>query len=588
MIKNPKLLFYKGMFSECLEHYENTDKVFPVTIGAMVFLGKIEEARASYKKNYSSANDHSEEDYFLATFFMILGLVRVSEYKEAELTIDKLRSSSRNSASYVIIQAEAFLDYYYGRTNLSLEKATAVYRSALAENDLYFQILSLDLMGHAHIQKGEVFQAIDYFKQALKHSQKIKNKALVNTLELTIRKFELRFFSLDKATEFLIEETDHYSHLDLSLEIINQTILRSEYETAQKMLNDLGTQVYIKKNRRQMAKFQLRYCFFHLVKGQPMQALNLIEATEKYLVAGVDNELLLQLYGLKFDIYKSLAVDDQTISKIKKIILELSQNTQSLKNEIFLYRRGLTQKIPQLLSSNDSVGEMLIALKSQEQNSRDLILKNKLSFFLYEYYGIKYEEQCLLIDLKAGQGVRFCHQSGVHLFELTSELFVTMLRKFADEKIWSKQQMLESAWGIKEYNPLHHDPLLYQAIARLRKMTQVDWVLFNESGIEFKHPIYFVEGLKGKKKSLKKEDQQLSELSENDSVALISFSDSLNYRQLGLLNHLKVGEFIQPGAYRKKYSIGTMTAYRDLQDLTDMGYLVKRGNARSTSYWRAK
>jgi hypothetical protein len=283
-----------------------------------------------------------------------------------------------------------------------------------------------------------------------------------------------------------------------------------------------------------------------------------------------------------------LSVDDQTINKIKKTILELSQKTQSLKNEIFLYRRGLTQKIPQLLSSNDSVGEMLIALKSGEQNSRDLILKNKLSFFLYEYYGIKYEEQCLLIDLKAGQGVRFCHQSGVHLFELTSELFVTMLRKFADEKIWSKQRMLESAWGIKEYNPLHHDPLLYQAIARLRKMTQVDWVLFNESGIEFKHTIYFVEGLKCKKKTLKKEDQQLSEVSENDSEALISFSDSLNYRQLGLLNHLKVGEFIQPGAYRKKYSIGTMTAYRDLQDLTDMGYLIKRGNARSTSYWRAK
>lgn len=582
MIKSCKSLFFRGMFKECMVVPDHSLEAVPYKIGSMIFQGQVEEAKVLYHVKFSSSTQLELEEYKLATFFIILGLVRVSEYKEAEEAIRKLKKIKVHTDSLVTLQAEAFLDYYYGRTHLSFEKAQKVYHQALAQENVYFQILSVDLMGHAFIQKGEVFQAIDYLKKALEHANEIKNVALINTLELTIRKFELRFQSLDKSLDFLLQETDHYSHLDLSLEIISQCIVRSDFDKAQQILNQYGPQIYIKKNRRQMAKFQLRYSYFHLVQGQPMQALNLIEATEKYLVVGVDNEILLQVYGLKFDIYQYLNADESIIKSIAHTILELSKKTQSIKNDIFLYKRGLTKKLPPLRSSNDLIGEVITALKSNKESARKLIIKHKLNLFLYDIYNVRFTTECLLIDLKNGQGIRFCQNLGAHLFELPSELFVTLLRRLAQNSHWDKQSILESVWGIKQYNPIHHDPLIYQAIARLRKITLIDWVEFNENGLEFKRPITFVET-----PSLARHDHP-QKMSEKKSKALVTISDSLNYRQLSLMNVLKIGDFIQPGTYRKKYSIATMTAYRDLQDLTDLGYLVKRGNARSTSYWRVK
>ncbi len=79
-------------------------------------------------------------------------------------------------------------------------------------------------------------------------------------------------------------------------------------------------------------------------------------------------------------------------------------------------------------------------------------------------------------------------------------------------------------------------------------------------------------------------ENQLINLFNNKVSKYSKLDDKLNDRQVKIIEYLQVEKKISRNEYVKLMGITFMTAFRDLKELLDLGYLQQKGNGRGTYY----
>ncbi|MFN8846525.1 MAG: hypothetical protein ACK5W9_06710, partial [Bdellovibrionales bacterium] len=122
-----------------------------------------------------------------------------------------------------------------------------------------------------------------------------------------------------------------------------------------------------------------------------------------------------------------------------------------------------------------------------------------------------------------------------------------------------KEELINEVWGL-EYHPLHHDSMVYAAIARLR----------DQIPIEIRDGKYRLPS-----------DIKVSLLSSNrlDSI-------KLNERQRKILQSFEIENSIQRKYLVEKLGISERTALRELSELVRLGLLKQKGSGRGVHYVR--
>jgi DNA-binding winged helix-turn-helix (wHTH) protein len=136
----------------------------------------------------------------------------------------------------------------------------------------------------------------------------------------------------------------------------------------------------------------------------------------------------------------------------------------------------------------------------------------------------------------------------------------------------TKEELIEFLWEHR-YRPLHHDPLIYQAITRLRENlgSHGHWIEAISEGYRLMPAVELV--------SATAEVHALPKISPKEGHFF-----QLNTRQIRILRLFKQKEFLGVNDCIKVFKVSDMTIKRDLAFLLGLGLLVRHGRARATRY----
>ena len=146
-----------------------------------------------------------------------------------------------------------------------------------------------------------------------------------------------------------------------------------------------------------------------------------------------------------------------------------------------------------------------------------------------------------------------------------------------------KDDLVREAWGYT-YDQLRHDPMIYTALASLRKsLGPVGfWIETQDQGW----------ALKNRGQQVTFTDRETIEVEPptiqpgKESLVASSVSD-LNWRQMKAISKSKLKEPWTVPRYKDMFEVSTMTAWQDLYALAKAGYLTRIGRGRATVYLHA-
>jgi DNA-binding winged helix-turn-helix (wHTH) protein len=229
----------------------------------------------------------------------------------------------------------------------------------------------------------------------------------------------------------------------------------------------------------------------------------------------------------------------------------------------------------------DRIGLLKNQIAEDPQSALASVLDTGLLSLLYELLGLPPEQPLLYADLVPGTITILDRGHVEHAPGLTPQLR-SCLRELASGR-GTKAELVRSVWGY-DYHPLRHDPVVYSALASLRKLlgARASWIETTEDGYRL------TTGVRAKFQSVgtsaEAGDESLVEApsSRQESATL------LNHRQIALVRALKPSDFVTIKTYRKRFGVSDMTALRDLAALQSQGFVVRVGRARATRYAHPK
>lgn len=565
-------LFFIGRYQEVLAGLKASPETqyVPILIGALSFTGRAEEARSLFELRSKSLD---LDQQVMARFFLILGLVRISSYREAREHIANNLRATRETSSlrsrFYAYQGLAFYRYFCGRWESGLKAATTSFEAALEDGFSYGKILSADLRGHLLAQVSNVDEGIRYLKEAQSLALEAGNTSVSEAAEISVLSYQAQYgikpqsiiSRLEKKLVSL-EATDTYSKTALLLEMARQLTLRGRLPEVKPYLDQAAHLAYMFKNRRQEATLNLRLAYLRFVQGDYYQALSFTSAAERCLDLQVDRGLLLASLGLQLQIVTQLGIPERE-EQLRHALKLMSQHHGSMSHSRMLRRTHSDFKSVSLTGRGDRIGEMRDA-----GQVNDLITAGTLQL-LYDIKGWRRDERAIAFDVTPGTHV-VLDKGRIHTFtELTSLTRKTLLALLQGAA--TKKQLIEKVWGYA-YDPLRHDPLVYNAITGLRRALGASgsWVETTDEGYRLPADVRTI--------------IESVPLKPNTTKSSIAESSGLNSRQLSFLKKLKTGEFAHVKSYQKIFQVSEITACRDLAMLFQQGYLIRVGRARATRY----
>jgi len=171
-----------------------------------------------------------------------------------------------------------------------------------------------------------------------------------------------------------------------------------------------------------------------------------------------------------------------------------------------------------------------------------------------------------------------------------------LIEILAEQSYQSKEYLIGEVWNYK-YNPGVHDNLLHATLSKIRNLLGPlsNWIEWSNKGYRLSAHVQV----------RKPETQNVAKLIDSDSAGnsgrrgdfqlppasysrletlANSTSRSLNIRQVKLLKAMKPDGAISVRELARRYRISTMTAFRDITYLLELGLVVKLGRGRSTVY----
>jgi len=603
------------------------EELYPLAVGAHVFIGELRTAEV-----LATSAPTQPEIQVACRFFLGVGYVRTSQYALARecfgqnlrLRVEKGRRhrggrKSVDTISFFAAQGVAFYRFFRGKYHSALRSAELAYGSALRNEDIYGQILARDLLGHVLVAIGSVRVGLRHLEGALDLATKVGNGGVATALRISLLKFRSQYGlephdsvgALDVAIAEL-EPEDTYSRAELRLELARQLILRGQADKAQEVLNASCDDVYRHQNRRQGMTLNLRFAFILHLEGRHHQALQLLRTAERGVVADVDHVFSAQLKGLQCRIWRDLERWDE----VEALESELRRMAPFIESAISRRMRERDAGRPsQAVRGEDPLGDLLDLVKARDKVALPLILDSGYHGLLRDFFSLSNVGKTIVFDLIPGSmtmfdggNVRF-HRSGIN------GLLRRLARILHAEGPLNKERLIQRIWRY-EYDPLRHDPLVYSAMTKLRKLLEPHggWVEFTEDGYRFRSDVTVIfetirgdEGVANANTSANVNTKAMEREAMGDSAATAVRSaprnvprsaprvlrtknldverfPHLSVRQIEILEWLQDKKSVSVAECARIFMTSKITACRDLSLLHRLGHCKRVGKARATRY----
>ena len=584
--KNLEKLFSRGLYSQILQHYDQSVDTFPSErvdwlLGSLCFQGRTREAEEIFRER---AKTLESRQHSAGLFYLGLGLTRKSRYSEARKLFRRnheLHSADSDpQIQFYIHQGVAFYLYFTGQFSRSAHFAEKSLRAAIRAHDSLGKVLAQDLLGHSLTQIGQVHRGLAQLNEARQQAQVLGHQAFVGAIEISCLLYEAEFGfransivdALSKALSTLSPQ-DTYSRSAVALETSRQYILRGRFTAAQKILDETAPHIYAVQNRRQEIILNLRWAEIAFLQGQETAAWQFVRSAQRCLDTEVDKNFEIQILEIELKILENR--EPQLFAEKKARLLELSEKFASHSHRNRLVRRHwLVEAAP---AEDDEIHLRLKAMEASPEKALATVLETKYYSWFFKALPLERGKNYLYLGLEKSSLTIFSQE------EITHQKIPSLARRLLEalaEGSLSKAQIVERVWGYT-YHPLRHDSLVYAGLSSLRKSlgAKATWILTTETGyclspsVQLRTPAGTTPIALAPAKGI-------------GSTLAKKFMD-LNHRQIQALEFLTQQRFICTRTYRDMFSTSEITASRDLSSLKEKGVL-KVGFGRATQYTLAR
>ena len=567
-------LVINGLHKKGISHFSEEEMAY--VVGSFFMLGQVETGNALCKQTFRCPSAQ-----ITVNFFNAMSLMRRSKYHLAKnlfvKNYDLIETSGEHQ--FFIDQGMAFFDYYTGNFTSALDYANNALKICQTYN-LYFEsIYALEILGHIHIQLGMFHHGLSIFEQAKKSSIDRKCFNIARAIEANILGYKLEGGmdlkrSIAQAKELLKSYAlkEYYLKGQLYLQLAKAFFLSGDIDKMEQALSDSAFSIYKTGNKRQGVLLNISLSYLDYIRKKFESALFHLGNARQSIVKNIDNILEIKINGLEGQILEtwdrghapSFPSEERECTYFLHQVIQARKKNRappaSCTDPVHLFCHGQDFKCPPTKE---------FILRANERGLLGVINLFKLQISRPQCYFNLIPGR--ILTLKEGN-IRWSHP------KLTNFQYQVIKFIFLNKNL-TKKELIENFWGYS-YDPFIHDHLIYNTIARIRKLNpHLTDMIKIENTISLAMSIDCI----GIETKIKKSSLLLNNKSKNG----IKPSDSeLNYRQLELLHTLKKGDTITPYDYRGHFSISRITATRDLNALKKMNYLVAIGQTRSLRYIR--
>ena len=235
--------------------------------------------------------------------------------------------------------------------------------------------------------------------------------------------------------------------------------------------------------------------------------------------------------------------------------------------------------------------------ETDKQIALKKIFENGFLYLIPVVLQLDHNNGYILLDLEPNSVTILKFGEVLHSVNALTPITRKLLLILSDHKFKTKEELIKEIWGY-EYNPLVHDPIIYNHLSRLRKMFGAyrSILSISERGYQLSDN-FIVKNDINLIQLHKNESFENTPIFSNESVPILLKphqnnksnllnlnSDDLNHRQIQILKWLQVNDFIDIQRHQKLFKVSPITATRDLSTLQKIGFLKRVGKARATKY----
>lgn len=436
-------------------------------IGSFAFLGRLDEATALWAARGEALQPAQRAR---ARFAIAVAYTRISKFKTARRWLRENLDDAACAKCADVFQGLAVYQYYFGRFEKAAGHAKTALSLAIENGDAYIHAFAIDLYGHALVQTGRRSLGLQKLSEAraLAGRRDATDPFAVASL-LYEAEAGYRPQTIVPELETLIgtfKADDSYTRANLTLELARQLTIRGQWARARQILDAISPAIYAFQNRRQETLLLLRLGELAYRTGDGHAAHHFVQSARRCLSKIADSAYEVRVLGLDAKIEKRF-FGREPAPEHQKRLAELSElNPKSTGARI--YRRGLGLATS-VAAGDDLLGDLLDrAMSTSDQRETALAELRERGYLglLPDVMGWTPGRPTLSL-LADGNWIAVSSSGVFASVSALTPLSARLLRALA-KGATRKSQLVKAGWTYT-YDPLRHDPMIYTALATLRR-----------------------------------------------------------------------------------------------------------------------
>lgn len=463
-------------------------------VGALAFVGRLEEARALFASQLRQrVVQLHDADAIAARFFLGVAYCRAGRTDEArrEFGANLVAECRHGSpiARFYGVQGLACTRFFTGRLREAASHALAALELSFSAGFAYGRLLATDLRGHALVQLGRVQAGLSLLGTARTLAESLDLPGNVAALDSARAVYRARFgvVPVDTAIgelEYLLERSpdDSYTRRSLQIELAFQRSIAGESNAAWAELEQLTTGVIPDGGDARTRMRLLLAC------AQVTGLRDGLAAAKPYLaearqIQGTESDVALTLDRLGLEL---LVTTDPIESE--RILTEL----RALERSSRVTRSWLHHDDTALTAlEEDRLGAVQFACRNGTPEVARHLLESKRLGLIPLALRLTPGRRLLLF----GRTLVIEDHGNVSVAGDPSDGTLRFLRALGGETAKSKAALLAEVWGIGNYRPDAHDPVVHTAVSRARALLGVrgHWIEASDGGYRLTPGIVLLE-----------------------------------------------------------------------------------------------
>lgn len=566
------------------------DEETPYVVGALAFVGRIEEATAALRA--WERGKPATELRISARFFLAVAHGRAGRHTESERLVREnarlVSGSFDPTARFYVHQGLACHRFFTGRVDKAARQALMALQAAFAGRFQYGRLLATDLRGHALVQLGEVHAGLALLDRASTLATTLGLDGNAGAIACATAIYAARFGARPIAESIeslraLADATaaqDSYSRRSVETELASQLALAGRGDEAWSLLDRLATDPGADGDQRSKVRRLIAFTLVAFLRYGSASARTYAVEARRSLEGLEDFALEVEVLAIELLAFGS---PDERRDRLERLA-EIHRRTKIARAELVRSRwssESADAIAPGTLE--DKAGAMIHAATnaaaSDTRHALEMLLREGYLGLVTHAAGLGSARRLLLVN---DDTILVEEQGNVRPLSGLSDGSLRLLRALGGRRK-DKETLVREVWKLSTYRPDRHDTLVHTAVSRLRSAlgTAGHWVDGEDGAYGIASGVELVDLSPATSRGQSEADTSTA----SESAAAPTTLDRGPLDELLAL--LKKSDPISTTEIARTLGISEMTAFRRLKTLLDEGLAVRSGRGKNTRYAHA-